>query len=78
MHADVKRLRAVLAEIPGAWVRRYSNGVIWAGAFGEFSNSSTEDGMHQVCAALKQAGIAHECNGKPGTSGAYIVDVYLD
>lgn len=69
-HHTVKDLRAAVKGISGAWIRRWRDGTIWAGHL-----SHTELTMFQVKAAIEKAGFICRCNGKPGTSGEFIIDV---
>lgn len=69
-----KELRDAVKHIDGAWVRNFGNGRAWAGIQ---NGDRRERGMNEVREALEAAGYKTECIGKPGTEGAYIVDVIL-
>lgn len=70
MTNETRKIRRAIAGIEGAWVRRYKDGTVWAGARGQ-----GHKGMVAVVAALEAAGHRCECNGAPGTAGQFIVDV---
>ncbi len=76
MRPETKKLRDAVKGVPGAWVRVYRDGTIWAGATGECVKWSVGgERMLAVKAALESAGYICELNGKPGTSGEHIIDV---
>lgn len=78
MKPGVKRLREVVGHIPGSWVRSLGNDTFWVSASGTtLLRWSTRLGMEEVCKALTAAGITWTLDGKPGTSGEYLVTVTL-
>lgn len=81
MHPTVKRMRAAIKHIDGAWCRRareYEDGqptgnyVLFAGR--EYAQSLKS--VMPIAEALRQAGFRVEFNGKSGTSGELCMDVF--
>jgi hypothetical protein len=71
VHPTVKRIRAAIKHIPGAWVRHYADDAIWAGHSRHTALSSDE-----VQRAIETAGFHCERNGKLGTCGVHIIEVF--
>jgi len=76
MRNNARAIRKIIGHIPGAWVREYADGSIWASGTGGIGKSSSADGMHEVKHALEAAGYRCEVTGKPGTSGEFVLDVF--
>lgn len=71
-------VRKAIDSLPGAWVRVYKDGQCWAGARGN-GYPTGETGKRLMLDAkrrLEAAGYRCECNGKPGTSGEFIIEVF--
>lgn len=73
MHPYVKLIRDAAAGIKGVWVRRYGDGVMYAGiAWDSVGNPVAAherlDRLRVLCVDL---GFDCGANGKPGTSGEY-------
>ena len=75
LHPLIRRVRAAYAAagIRDAWVRHYTDGVVWAGSK-HHGKRCTDD----VQAALENAGFRCERNGNPGTCGEHIIDVLTE
>jgi len=77
MRNNARAIRKIIRHIENAWVREYSNGTIAAGAgHGLGPGYTSESGMREVRQALEAAGYRCEANGKPGTEGQFILDVF--
>ncbi|HRQ13054.1 MAG TPA: hypothetical protein PK205_07095 [Promineifilum sp.] len=71
------RLRRVCRNYDGAWFRVYRDGSIWAGRHGIATRWSVGGNrLAELKQALEHNGFRCELNGKPGTSGEFIIDVY--
>jgi len=83
MHPTVKRMRAAIKHIDGAWCRRCrefdrqgnptGNYVLSAGPR---QHSQRMSSALPIAEALRTAGFRVEFNGKPGTVGEFSMDVY--
>ena len=73
MKPATKTLREAVKMIEGAWVRVYRDGTAWAG----IRTLGSPSDPRPVMTALTAAGFKCEMRGKPGTSGADIVDIIL-
>ena len=69
MASKAREIRKHVAHIPDVWVRVWRDGEIWVGVRHHL------DRRAGITEALTSAGYRCECNGEPGTSGAYIVNV---
>lgn len=72
MKNSVKELRRKLKPALDFdfWVRAFDDGRIWCGA-----NYDSEKRMNQMLEVLKAEGYKTKTNGKPGTAGAYIIEI---
>jgi hypothetical protein len=68
MNPVTKALRRAVGGVPGAWVRVFRDGTMWAG-----HNDRTRDGMIAVRNALEAAGYRCQFQGSRGTAGEYII-----
>jgi hypothetical protein len=65
-----KEIRKVIGHIPGAWVRCWRSGEVWAGCHGDSKVRSD-----RVREALEAAGYRCSMDGRPGSAGEFIINV---
>jgi hypothetical protein len=70
MNPTTKSLRDAVKHIDDTWVWVFRDGTKWVGSTRRSTKATAE-----VKAALEAAGYRCECNGTPGTSGEFIIDV---
>lgn len=69
---QARQIREIIKEFDGAWVRVWRDGKIWCGL-----HNSTGWGLGALKDRLEDRGYRVEQNGKPGTEGEFILDVFM-
>jgi hypothetical protein len=69
---DARKLRKEIGDIGFEYsVRRWRDGSVWV-----IPTLGRRDRTEQLALVLNDLGYRTECNGKPGTAGQFIVDVF--
>ncbi len=74
MRKTTRELKRVLRDYPHkTWCRTWNDGEIWVGIDSGLAKHRTPE----LAEFLNERGYRAEMNGKPGTSGEFIIDVTI-